>query len=294
MQNARVLLVHRLPRAEQRERRQEAGQHEQQQADAVDADGVADAERRNPRVALDELEVGRRRVEPRPQQQRLGEHQQRHDQRDRSGSAPRSRSSSRTNSSSERADDRQRRSSEVRIGNGISSSRHVATGSTRGSAPRRGTATRRTRAPNRSAARRSSSLMPPTVSPTPLTAPSMTADVDALPQPLLRHDANRLHDGRVVDLVDVVLVRAARGAGRRTVAPRGRPRRAVPAGRRTPRGRCPPTRDERSRRAISASSQRSARVAAACSPAGRVAPSKLGSRNCSKRFDPPSACGSPT
>ena len=37
----------------------------QQQADAVDADDVADAERRNPGVALDELEVGRRRVEAR-------------------------------------------------------------------------------------------------------------------------------------------------------------------------------------------------------------------------------------
>ena len=63
MQNALRLLVHRLPRAEQRERRQEAGQHEQQQADAVDADEVVDAERRNPGVALDELEVGGRRVE---------------------------------------------------------------------------------------------------------------------------------------------------------------------------------------------------------------------------------------
>ena len=60
MQNALVCLCTDSHDAEQRQRRQEAGEHEQQQADAVDADEVADAERRNPRVALDELEVGRR------------------------------------------------------------------------------------------------------------------------------------------------------------------------------------------------------------------------------------------
>ena len=76
------LLVDRLPRAEQRERRQEACQNEQQQADAVDADEVLDAERRDPGVPLDELEVAGRRVELAPEQQRLGEHQQRGDERD--------------------------------------------------------------------------------------------------------------------------------------------------------------------------------------------------------------------
>ena len=108
MQNGLRLLVHRLPRAEQRERRQEAGEHDQQQADAVDADEVADAERRNPGVALDELEVGRRRVEAAPQQQRLGEHQHRHDERDVRGQRARARSSSCTNEQQERAGDRQR------------------------------------------------------------------------------------------------------------------------------------------------------------------------------------------
>src|SRR6185436_3637666 len=71
------LLVHRSPRAQERQRGEEPGEDEQQQADAVDADEVVDAERRNPRVALDELEVARGRVEAAPQQQRLGKDQQR-------------------------------------------------------------------------------------------------------------------------------------------------------------------------------------------------------------------------
>ena len=53
------LLVRPTPTTEERERRQKPGQHEEQQADAVDADGVADPERGNPRVALDELEIRR-------------------------------------------------------------------------------------------------------------------------------------------------------------------------------------------------------------------------------------------
>ena len=61
------LLAHRLPRAEQRERRQEAGEDDEQQADAVDADGILDAERRDPGVALDELEVAGAGVEAAPQ-----------------------------------------------------------------------------------------------------------------------------------------------------------------------------------------------------------------------------------
>jgi hypothetical protein len=67
---------------EPHERRQEPGEHEQQQADAVDADQVLDAEGRNPGVALDELEVARHRIEAAPEQQRLGEDQQRNGQRD--------------------------------------------------------------------------------------------------------------------------------------------------------------------------------------------------------------------
>ena len=43
--------------------------------------------------------------------------------------------------------------------------------------------------------------------PTPFTDPSMTRDVDPLPQPFLRDDPDRLDDRRVVELVDVVLVR---------------------------------------------------------------------------------------
>ena len=82
MQNALRLRVHRLPGAEQRNRRQKTGQHEQQQADAVDADQVADPERRNPRMPLDELKVGGRRIKPRPHQQGLGKHQHGDDQRD--------------------------------------------------------------------------------------------------------------------------------------------------------------------------------------------------------------------
>ena len=50
------VLVHRFPRRQQRERRQEAGQDDQQQADAVDADVVLDAEVGHPRVPLVELE----------------------------------------------------------------------------------------------------------------------------------------------------------------------------------------------------------------------------------------------
>ena len=59
-------LLDRLPRGQQRDRRQERRQHHQQQADAVDADVVGDAERRQPGMALDELEVGRRGVEAAP------------------------------------------------------------------------------------------------------------------------------------------------------------------------------------------------------------------------------------
>ena len=73
--------VDRLPRGQQRERGQESRQHDQEQADAVDADEVVDAERRDPGVALHELKIRRRGVEPRPQQQRARKHGERHHER---------------------------------------------------------------------------------------------------------------------------------------------------------------------------------------------------------------------
>ena len=76
------LLLHALPRREQRNRREEAGEHHQQQADAVDADVVVDAEGRDPRHPLDELEVGRRGVEARPDQQGHGKGHERGAERD--------------------------------------------------------------------------------------------------------------------------------------------------------------------------------------------------------------------
>ncbi|MEZ5284323.1 MAG: hypothetical protein R2712_05840 [Vicinamibacterales bacterium] len=58
-----------LPGRQERNRRQEARQHDEHQAEAVDAQVVLDAEGRNPGVALDELERlgGRRGVEPGPE-----------------------------------------------------------------------------------------------------------------------------------------------------------------------------------------------------------------------------------
>ena len=76
------LLVHRFPGTEQRERGEKAGQDEQQQADAVDADEIADPEGGDPVVALDELKVRRHGVEPAPEQQRFREDQHRDGQRD--------------------------------------------------------------------------------------------------------------------------------------------------------------------------------------------------------------------
>jgi hypothetical protein len=74
--------VDRLPRREQRERRQHAGQHDQEQADAVDAEMVGDAELRQPLAVLDELEVGARRVEHPPQVERGRQRHQRRAERD--------------------------------------------------------------------------------------------------------------------------------------------------------------------------------------------------------------------
>ena len=76
------VLVHRLPGGQQSERREESGQDQEQQADAVDPDQIADPERRDPGVALHELKLRRCRVEPGPEQERFEKHQHRHHQRD--------------------------------------------------------------------------------------------------------------------------------------------------------------------------------------------------------------------
>jgi hypothetical protein len=55
------LLVDAFPRREQRDGRQECGEHDEQQADAVDADVIVDRQRGrnvNPLHALDHLEIG--------------------------------------------------------------------------------------------------------------------------------------------------------------------------------------------------------------------------------------------
>ena len=76
------VLVHRLPRAEERQRRQETGQHDQKQADAVDADQVLNPEHRHPGVGLDKLVVGAGRIEPPPEHERHSKGQERRRQRD--------------------------------------------------------------------------------------------------------------------------------------------------------------------------------------------------------------------
>ena len=70
------------PGRQQRERRQEAGEDDEHQADAVDAEVILDAERRDPRVAFDELEVGGAGREAGPQRERRGEGDERHPERD--------------------------------------------------------------------------------------------------------------------------------------------------------------------------------------------------------------------
>ena len=54
-------LVNAFPRRQQGDGREERREHHQHQADAVEAQVVVDAKRRNPGVAFDELEGGRRR-----------------------------------------------------------------------------------------------------------------------------------------------------------------------------------------------------------------------------------------
>src|SRR6185436_18624375 len=76
------VLVDRLPRGEQRQRRQHPRQHDQEEADAVDAEVVGDAELRQPLAVLDELVVGADRVERPPQVEGGGEREQRDAERD--------------------------------------------------------------------------------------------------------------------------------------------------------------------------------------------------------------------
>jgi hypothetical protein len=74
--------VDRFPRREERQRREEAGQDDQQQADAVHADVVLDAERGNPGQLLLELVRRDGRVEAPPEDQRRRERQERGRERD--------------------------------------------------------------------------------------------------------------------------------------------------------------------------------------------------------------------
>ena len=187
--------------------------------------------------------------------------------------------------------------SDDRIGN------VMATGSSPGPGRRRTGATRHRCAPNRSAAGAAGRSIPPTVSPTPLTAPSMSPASTRFHSP--SSDAtqlNRLHDGGVVQLVDVVLVQQ-----QRPQAVRARPRRD-----RRARGFM---RKKEQRDADAADRERPTTLPSACnsvpasplsSPDGRARPRarpchraspltvKLGARYASSRFAPPMACGTPT
>src|SRR5207302_4265521 len=147
-------LVNRLPRAEERERRQQPLEDEQKQADTVDADEIRYAERRNPRVPLDELEVGGRRIEAAPQKQRFGEDQRRHDERH----VPNRRrmrvvflDREEENGANDRKDDQRRKNRERHQRLLDTTSVFIATSNTPAPTPRRAAATPRTRAPTPSA-----------------------------------------------------------------------------------------------------------------------------------------------
>ena len=76
-----VVLLHalgdRVPRRHHRDRAHHRRQQDQQHAEAVDAEEVVGADRRDPRGALDELELRARRVVPEPQRHRDGEPEKR-------------------------------------------------------------------------------------------------------------------------------------------------------------------------------------------------------------------------
>jgi hypothetical protein len=71
-----------LPRREERNRRQEPGEDDQQEADAVHAHQVLDAEGRDPGVALHELVARLGRREAVPEQERLRKDHDRHEERE--------------------------------------------------------------------------------------------------------------------------------------------------------------------------------------------------------------------
>ena len=142
------------------------------------------------------------------------EHQQRHDERDVAHQrraplvvAGRTAAGARRRPAARRA--------RCRIGKCINAS-IIATGSTPGSPRRRGTATPHTRAPIRSAAAAAARSAPATVCADAVDRAVDDAHVHALPQRLLGDDLDRLHDGGVVDLVDVVLVQQQRVHARRS------------------------------------------------------------------------------
>ncbi len=71
----------RLPRTEERDRCQEGGQDDEEQADAVDPEVIGNAELGQPRVPLDELIVGARGVELRPHDEADDERHERNAER---------------------------------------------------------------------------------------------------------------------------------------------------------------------------------------------------------------------
>ena len=81
-----VVLLHTLgdrrPRRQHRDEPHHRRQQDQQRAEAVDAEEILRADRRNPRRLLDELETRARRVVPEPQRNRDHEAEERDDVRD--------------------------------------------------------------------------------------------------------------------------------------------------------------------------------------------------------------------
>ncbi len=196
--------------------------------------------------ALDELEVGapRRRSRPRGPASRAKV----------TSETPSATSSARgRRASPSRLGDEQQRSAPMRqeddqaqhtngqLGSGAQGRAQVtAPGSSPAPARRPRTATRHTCASSRSAAGAARAAEPRTSVPVPLTAPSMMPASTRLPQHRLGHAPQRLHDDRVVQLVDVVLVQQQRvdgpGARREAVG------RCGSSGRRTRPCRCRGTR----------------------------------------------------
>ena len=101
---------------------------------------------------------------------------------------------------------------------------------------RREAATPRRRAPSRSEGGAALRCRPGPRLPTPLTAPSISRTSSVFHNPCFGHDVNRLDDGRVVDLVHVVLVLEHAVQAREPTGQRARRHRAS-SGRRTPPGR---------------------------------------------------------